>query len=97
MTNVLQTIRKNAAMLKQKYGLARLGVFGSQVIGEPKLNSDLDVIYETVPGKCFTFKEFLLFENELKIITGVQDVDLVNAKYINPFVADSAEKTIIYV
>jgi predicted nucleotidyltransferase len=97
MTHVFQTIKKNAAMLKQKYGLARLGVFGSQVEGEAKLNSDIDVIYETIPGKRFTFKEFLLFENELKIITGVQDVDLVNAKYINPFVADSAEKTIIYV
>ena len=97
MTHVLQTIKKNAAMLKQKYGLARLGVFGSQVEGGAKLNSDIDVIYETIPGKRFTFKEFLLFENELKIITGVQDVDLVNAKYINPFVADSAEKTIIYV
>jgi hypothetical protein len=27
----------------------------------------------------------------------VQEVDLVNAKYINPFVADSAEKSIVYV
>lgn len=97
MNNVLQAIKKNASMLKQKYGLARLGVFGSQVRGEAKLNSDLDVIYETNPGKRFTFKEFLLFENEMKVITGVHEVDLVNAKYINPFVADSAEKTIVYV
>jgi predicted nucleotidyltransferase len=97
VSNALQTIKKNASMLKQKYGLARLGVFGSQVEGEAKLNSDLDVIYETVPGKRFTFKEFLLFENELKLITGVKDVDLVNAKYINPFVEDSAEKSIVYV
>jgi predicted nucleotidyltransferase len=97
MSNVMQTIKKNASMLKQKYGLARLGVFGSQVEGEAKLNSDLDVIYETIPGKRFTFKEFLLFENELKLITGVKDVDLVNAKYINPFVEDSAEKSIVYV
>jgi len=97
MINVLQTISKNASMLKQKYGLARLGVFGSQVEGDAKLNSDIDVIYEMIPGKRFTFREFLLFENELKIITGVQEVDLVNAKYINPFVADSAEKSIIYV
>jgi hypothetical protein len=33
----------------------------------------------------------------MKVITGVQEVDLVNAKYINPFVADSAEKAIVYV
>ena len=97
MTHVLLTVKKNAAMLKQKYGLARLGVFGSQVKGEAKLNSDIDLIYETIPGKHFTFKEFLLFENELKIITGMQEVDLVNSKYINPFVADSAEKSIVYV
>ena len=97
MNNVLQAIKKNASMLKQKYGLARLGVFGSQVRGEAKLNSDLDVIYETNPGKRFTFKEILLFENEMKVITGVQEVDLVNAKYINPFVADSAEKAMVYV
>ena len=80
MINVLRTISKNAEMLKQKYGLARLGVFGSQVEGETKLNSDIDVIYEMIPGKRFTFREFLLFENELKIIIGVQEVDLVNAK-----------------
>jgi hypothetical protein len=97
MINVLQTISKNAAMLKQKYGLARLGLFGSQVEDGAKLDSDIDVIYEMIPGKRFTFREFLLFENELKIITGVQEVDLVNAKYINPFVADSAEKSIINV
>ena len=97
MTSVLQAIRMNASMLKQKYGLAILGVFGSQVLGEAKLNSDLDVIYETIPGKRFTFKEFLLFENELKKITGVHDIDLVNAKYINPFVAATAEKSIVYV
>ena len=80
MINVLRTISKNAEMLKQKYGLARLGVFGSQVEGETKLNSNIDVIYEMIPGKRFTFREFLLFENELKIIIGVQEVDLVNAK-----------------
>jgi predicted nucleotidyltransferase len=96
MINVLQSIRMNASMLKQKYGLARLGVFGSQVLDEVKLNSDLDIIYETNPDKRFTFKEFILFENELKMITGLQEVDLVNAKYINPFVADSAEKSIVY-
>jgi predicted nucleotidyltransferase len=97
MENVILSIINNSVKLKQKFGLARLGVFGSQVQGSASSDSDLDILFEPMPGKSFTFKEYIQLENELKAITGLDKVDLVNAKYVNPFVAASAEKSIKYV
>ena len=43
---VLQELRNYFAEFKRRYGVTKIGVFGSVARGEPRKNSDIDVVVE---------------------------------------------------
>ena len=65
----------------ERYGIARLDVFGSVARGEDTLASDIDLLYELKPGARLGFSFFDL-EDELARILG-RPVDLVARDSIN--------------
>lgn len=77
----IKLLRKNMTILKNKYGITSLSLFGSTARGEQKEGSDIDLFVDTETPNPFLLmdaKEFL--ENE----TGIS-VDIVrNHQNLNP-------------
>lgn len=44
--NAIEILKKNEDIIKQKYGIKKIGIFGSFVRGEESECSDVDVIVE---------------------------------------------------
>lgn len=65
----------------ERYGVARLEVFGSVGRGEGRSDSDLDLLYELKPGSRLGFAFFEL-EDELTELFG-RPVDLVARDAVN--------------
>jgi predicted nucleotidyltransferase len=96
MNDVIETLQKKMPVLKLKYPLQTLGIFGSYSRGEETQKSDLDIVYETLPNTYLNLDSFLSLQRELNELTQLK-IDLVNKKYINEVVWLTAKKDIIYV
>lgn len=73
-------------MVCERYGVARLEVFGSVSRGEAGPSSDIDLLYELKPGVRLGFRFFDL-EDELAEVFG-RSVDLVARDSINKYIRD---------
>ncbi|NHV06199.1 MAG: nucleotidyltransferase family protein [Thaumarchaeota archaeon] len=69
--------------LKEKYGVKKIGVFGSYVRGEEKEESDLDVLVEFEESKSLSLLDFIRLENYLSDELGIK-VDLVEKDSLKP-------------
>jgi len=91
----VSTIESFTSVLSQnqllaKYGISRIGVFGSFARGET--SNDIDVFIEE------NINPFMLleFKEELENLTS-KKIDLVMKKYANPIILYRAEKDMLYV
>ena len=75
----------------EKYGLGRIGVFGSFARGENA--NDIDFYIDL---DAYNLKNLLDLKKELEIITE-KEVDIMLKKYANPIVLHRAKKDMIYV
>lgn len=66
----IKTIIKNHKdELREKYGVRRIGIFGSIVRGEAREDSDVDILVEFEAGKA-TFDNFLGLVEYLERVLG---------------------------
>lgn len=96
MNTIFKTLHDSLPTLKAKYPLLSLGVFGSYSRGEETPDSDLDIVYETLPNTYLNLHNYLSLQKELNQITHIK-IDLINKKYINDVVWLTAKKDIVYV
>jgi hypothetical protein len=85
---ILKKLRENKDKI-EKFGVKRIGIFGSFVKGEAKEKSDVDVVVEFERGKA-TFKnvsglvDFLeeLFGREIDLLTpdGIESIRIKHVK-----------------
>ena len=77
---IIAAVEARADEIRGRFGVSRLGVFGSRVHGEASSESDLDVLVEfEVP----TFRNYMGLKRFLEEITGTK-VDLVSAAAVRP-------------
>jgi len=94
----LEEIRKilveHKDILKKKFRVKEIGVFGSYVRGEQKKDSDVDVLveFEETP----TLLEFIELEDYLTEILGVK-VDLVMKRALKPTIREFVLREVVYV
>lgn len=81
LDGLLARLREALPELRQRYGVATLGVFGSYVRGEQGPDSDLDVLVEF--NSAPTLFQFVEVEDFLSQQLGV-GVDLVMKKALKP-------------
>jgi uncharacterized protein len=90
---VFDTLSKVFPELKQKYGISKIGVFGSVARSQDNIESDVDIIVEMHPD---LFKRICL-KNELESILG-KKVDVVRYwKGMNKFLKQHIDQEGIYV
>ena len=75
-TEILGLLRRYKPTAQKKYGITRLGIFGSVARGEQTADSDLDVCYE---GQAPSFLTLDMIQTELEELFDCK-VDLVRVR-----------------
>jgi len=83
LDEIKRVLRNHKSVLKDKYNVNTLGIFGSYVRNEQSTDSDLDVLVDfTAPISLF---EFIDMEEELSKLLGVK-VELVSRNALKPYI-----------
>lgn len=72
-----------------RHGIARLDVFGSVARGEARADSDVDVLYDLLPGRHLTW-EVVDVAEEMSTILG-RPVDLISRRTLHRLMRDRVE------
>lgn len=98
MSDVLEVIRENMDEIR-RFGVRRIGVFGSHVRGEQRDDSDVDVVVEFEEGMA-TLENFLGLADFLERLLG-RKVDLLTREGVRSIrikhVREEIERSVIYV
>ena len=79
---------------ENRYGITKLGVFGSVARGEQNEDSDVDICYE---GRALSFVTMDLLQSELEKLLGCK-VDTVRVREnMNPVLRERIRKEGLYV
>lgn len=92
--SIKDTINKHLNLLKEKYHVKNIGVFGSAARGEATPTSDIDILVEF--SEPIGFFQFIRLEEYLSDILG-KEVDLVSKKALKPAIKDEILGEAIYV
>lgn len=76
MSLEFEALRDQIAAICRRYGIAELKVFGSVARGEDRPDSDVDLLYVTVPDSATSLWELWELRDELAQLLG-RNVDLV--------------------
>lgn len=89
-------LEKHKLLLKDKYGVKTLGVFGSVARGDNKDKSDIDVLVEFSKNTSIGLFEFVDLQDYLKKILR-RKVDLVTKKGLKKAIKKSVLEETVYV
>jgi len=93
IAEIKRKLEKLKPVLKEKFGVKRIGIFGSYLRGEQKRGSDLDILVEFY--EPIGFFKFIELEDFLSQKLRVK-VDLVLKKALKPFIKEIILKETIY-
>jgi len=91
--DVLNTLSNHKEELTARYGISRLGIFGSTARNDATELSDIDIVVE-MPPDAF---QMVHMKDELEEML-LSSVDLIRYnKYLNPRLRERIDKEAIYV
>ena len=93
---IRRILKKHGSELKEKYGIKKIGVFGSYVRGEQKKGSDIDILVAFYPGVEMDLITFVELEEYLFNLLGIK-VDLVMKSALKPRVGKHILKEDVYI
>jgi predicted nucleotidyltransferase len=94
VVDVVTTLKSNLEVIRQKFGVKRIGIFGSFARGEEREDSDLDVLVVFEEGQK-TFDNYMDLKFYLEDLFG-RKVDLVTEKALKPQLKDIILKDVVY-
>lgn len=92
--SAIEVIKQHASHIEARYGVARIGVFGSHARGEQGARSDVDILVEFKQGQK-TFDNFMELKAYLEGALGAP-VDLVTPKALKPQIKESVLLETLY-
>jgi predicted nucleotidyltransferase len=92
--DAISTLKEHEKLIRQKFGVKRIGIFGSFARGEEKEDSDLDVLVTFEEGQK-TFDNYMDLKFYLEDLFG-REVDLVTEKALKPQLKDIIMKEVVY-
>ena len=95
LTEITDILKEHETELKKRYGIIKVGIFGSYLRGEAREKSDLDILVEFEQGVDIGLLEFVGMENYLSDLLGVK-VDLVEKSALRPRIGKQILKEVIY-
>lgn len=98
MTKLIEIKRKLkelGPLLKEKFKVKRIGIFGSYIKGEEKKGSDVDILVEFEETAILSLLDFINLENYLSEALGVK-VDLVEKTTLKPRIGKHILEEVIH-
>ncbi|HWQ48451.1 MAG TPA: nucleotidyltransferase family protein [Methanosarcina sp.] len=92
--DAISTLKEHEKFIRQKFGVKRIGIFGSFARGEEREDSDLDVFVVFEEGQK-TFDNYMDLKFYLEDLFG-REVDLVTEKALKPQLKDIIMKDVVY-
>ncbi|MBV5277881.1 MAG: nucleotidyltransferase family protein [Campylobacteraceae bacterium] len=92
---ILNFLNEHKKELNEKYGITKIGLFGSYARDEQTDESDIDLACEMTKEKK-TLHTFLQFKREMEAVFG-KKVDLGIESTLKPIAREYIQKEIIYV
>jgi hypothetical protein len=92
--DALAILRQHEPVLKQRFGIAKVGIFGSFARGEERPDSDIDILVMFQNGKK-TFDNFMGTKFYLEDLFG-RKVDLVTDAALKPLIRDPILQDVVY-
>lgn len=92
--DAISTLKEHEKLIRQKFGVKRIGIFGSFARGEEKEDSDLDVLVVFEEGQK-TFDNYMDLKFYLEDLFG-REVDLVTERALKPQLKDIIMKEVVY-
>jgi predicted nucleotidyltransferase len=93
---VLETLRANRDRLRKEFGIERIGLYGSFARNEQTEKSDIDLVFDLERGFVLSWvareRLYRILRRKLH-----RKLDLVNRRFMNPFIEYKMEKDVIYV
>lgn len=90
----IDILKKNKEQIKKRFGVRRIGVFGSIARGMARRSSDIDVLVEF--ERTVDFFEFIDLKEFLETVLK-RNVDLVTTKALKPLIKDKILSEVVYV
>lgn len=91
---VIPRLRQYMPVLKKKFDVERIAVFGSVARGEQGNGSDIDILVQFTHSASLKFEAALV--EYLKRILGGYQIDLISMHRLNPAFYSSIEKELLY-
>ncbi len=92
--DAISTLKEHEKLIRQEFGVKRIGIFGSFARGEEREDSDLDVLVEFEEGQK-TFDNYMDLKFYLEDLFG-REVDLVTEKALKRQLKDIIMKEVVY-
>jgi len=92
--NAISTLKEQEKLIRHKFGVKRIGIFGSFARGEEREDSDLDVLFVFEDGQK-TFDNYMDLKFYLEDLFG-RKVDLVTEKALKPQLKEIIMKDVVY-
>lgn len=97
MNRVHQQLHKNRSRIFRLFNLRSLAIFGSYARNTFSSGSDVDLVYATESNQTLSFRQVVQLENMIREVTGIEEIDLVNERNMNPIVWLTVRNDLVYV
>jgi len=88
-------LKEHENELRRRYGIVKIGIFGSYVRSEAGEGSDLDILVEFSEEADLGLLKFVEIENQFSDLLGVK-VDLVEESALKPRIGKQILKEVVY-
>jgi len=95
LAGITDILKKHEKELKERYGIKKIGIFGSYLRAEAKKESDLDILIEFEQDVDIGLLKFVEIENYLSDLLGIR-VDLVEKSALKPRIGKHILKEVVY-
>jgi len=89
-----RVLRSSLGTLKSRFGVRKIGIFGSVIRCEATSSSDIDILVDFEEGKA-TFRNFMDLIVFLEDLFG-RRVDLVTTGGMDPYIRSFIEKEVVW-
>ena len=93
-SNFVVQLEKVLPLLRERFGVAKIGIFGSTARGDDRPESDVDVLVELSPDRL-TFRNFMALADFLEDLYG-RKVDLLTIGGLDPLIRQDVESEVVW-
>ena len=92
---ILDKLNNVLPILKSKFGICRIGLFGSYAREEQNDNSDVDILIDFLPG----YENYHNFMNLIDFLENIceKKIDLVSEKWTSPLLMQYIKQDVIWI